>query len=607
MPRDHLAAEEGDRAQVLERPRLDDRRRESLARVAEHDQATVGHRDRPEEAGLGVRHRLHVAGRDFVAEDVRDAGVVAAAVEIAAILREDEALGRRLAEAELAQRGGVPGEQRRERPHAQELVAADVGDRCRQQPAVGRDVELARHHAVGKLVHRLPADVGIGNAHQRRQPGVVAHADQRTVDGVERDAADAGLLQEDRLLSAVDVDRDQVAKAQVVGREEGPAAGGIEGQRGDRIEHRALDLGQGPRAAVAHVQCGDVIDDARVTHAGVEDAARFVEIRARDRAHRGGCEVALRRDRMLANFGEIAALELVLEGDPVLPGPLERDAEHLLELIGVVAAAALVTTQPGDDLLGRVGVGEPGEEAPAVQIGVGAALEIDAGAARHEAERVVEVRVVAHHGAKHHLVVAALRAAEAARHPGLHEHGAAFQIPARHRESRHRQVAVEQRLGMARLRRHLAEEEAAPAPILARREVGRRDVHHLVVHRRVHALVARVGLERIGHRCDVDPQERLGRRRDARVAIVGEVAQPHGRPLRGLPAEDPALPVECVAERARGVRNEEVQARVRIEQTQLAGVDEGDAERAGLGDGEERKAQQGTQRLRQTHSAPPGD
>ena len=42
------------------------------------------------------------------------------------------------------------------------------------------------------------------------------------------------------------------------------------------------------------------------------------------------------------------------------------------------------------------------------------------------------------------------------------------------------------------------------------------------------------------------------------------------------------------------------------EQTQLAGVDEGNAERAGVGDGEERKAQQGTQRLRQAHSAPPG-
>ncbi len=306
MSRDQFGAEESDRAQVLERPRLDDRRRESLAGVAEHDQATIGHRDRPEEPGLGVRHRLHVAGRNLVAKDVRDAGVVAAAVEIAAILREDEALGRRLAEAELAQRGGVSGEQRRERPNAQKLVAADVGDRCRQQPTVGRDVELARHHAVRKLVHRLPGDVGIGHAHQRRKSGVVAHPDQRTIDGIEYDAADARLLQEDRLLSAVDVDRDQAAESQVVGREEGPAAGRIEGQRRDRVEHRALDLGQGPRAAVAHVQCGDVIDDARIAHPGVEDAARFVEIRARDRAHRGGGEVALRRDRLLANLGEIA-------------------------------------------------------------------------------------------------------------------------------------------------------------------------------------------------------------------------------------------------------------------------------------------------------------
>ena len=40
------------------------------------------------------------------------------------------------------------------------------------------------------------------------------------------------------------------------------------------------------------------------------------------------------RDRILANLFEIAPLELVLEGDPVLPGLLDRDAEHVLELVG---------------------------------------------------------------------------------------------------------------------------------------------------------------------------------------------------------------------------------------------------------------------------------
>ncbi len=107
-----------------------------------------------------------------------------------------------------------------------------------------------------------------------------------------------------------------------------------------------------------------------------------------------------------------------------------------------------------------MGVGEPGEEARAVEVGVRADLEVDHDAARGEPQRIVEVRVVAHHGPEHHLVVAALRAAEAAAHPGLQEDRAALDVPARRGEARDRQVAVEQRLGVLRLRRDLAEEEA---------------------------------------------------------------------------------------------------------------------------------------------------
>ena len=71
-------------------------------------------------------------------------------------------------------------------------------------------------------------------------------------------------------------------------------------------------------------------------------------------------------------------------------------------------------------------VGEPGEEAGAVKVGVRADLEVDADAPRFKSERVVEAGTVAHHRAEHHLVVAALRAAEAAAHPRFQEHRAAF-------------------------------------------------------------------------------------------------------------------------------------------------------------------------------------
>ena len=53
-------AEERDRAHVLERPRVDARRHESLAGIAEHDQRVAAERNRPEESGLGVGHRLEL-------------------------------------------------------------------------------------------------------------------------------------------------------------------------------------------------------------------------------------------------------------------------------------------------------------------------------------------------------------------------------------------------------------------------------------------------------------------------------------------------------------------------------------------------------------------
>ena len=59
----------------------------------------------------------------------------------------------------------------------------------------------------------------------------------------------------------------------------------------------------------------------------------------------------MRRDRILANFFEIAPLELALEHDPVLPSLLERNAEYPLKLVVIVAFAALVAPDPGDDLL----------------------------------------------------------------------------------------------------------------------------------------------------------------------------------------------------------------------------------------------------------------
>jgi hypothetical protein len=76
---DDLVAEEGDRGHVLERLGVDDSRHEPVTGVAKDDQRAVLERNRPEETGLGVAHRLDLVRRQLVAEDVGGAGELGAA------------------------------------------------------------------------------------------------------------------------------------------------------------------------------------------------------------------------------------------------------------------------------------------------------------------------------------------------------------------------------------------------------------------------------------------------------------------------------------------------------------------------------------------------
>ena len=108
-----------------------------------------------------------------------------------------------------------------------------------------------------------------------------------------------------------------------------------------RIQDALLDVGEPPEAAVARVQRADVIDHAGHAVGRVERAGGLVVVHPGHRPDRSGRQVLLRRDRKLADLGEVAPLEVALEGDPVLPRLLQREAEHLLELVGIVALARL--------------------------------------------------------------------------------------------------------------------------------------------------------------------------------------------------------------------------------------------------------------------------
>ena len=525
VARSNLGTEEVDRTDIADWLGVDDRGCEALASVGQNQHAAVGQLLRAEEARLRIRHRLDRAIGHLIAEDVGSAGVVAAAVQVAPVAREGEALRDRLAELEFAERRHVAGEQLVHLPDADELVGIDFADRCRQQPAVGRDVQVRWHHAIGQGADVAPVVVGERDVHQRRQAIVVAHADQGAVLGVEGELADARIPEQHALHAGLHVERHQVAFGGVVVGEEDGAAGRIERERGDPVQDRLLDVGQRPVAAVAGVDGADLRQRAGREEGPVQRSRRLVVEGARDRADGGALQRLEWGDRMLAHLGKVALLELLLERDPLVPGTFERQAEDMLELVGIVTPAAGIAAQPGHHLLRRVSIGEPGDEARAIKVGVGANLEVHPHPLGHQAQRVIERRLVAHHGAEDHLVVPALGAAQAAGHPGFHEHRAALEEPARRRKARCRQVVVEQRLRVPGLRRHLAAEQAAPEALLVRRGVTGGHMDQLVVRQAVEPLRGSEGLEGHRQRGDVEDQ-RIARRDPGRPSSeIGEILQ----------------------------------------------------------------------------------
>src|SRR5580700_5830093 len=89
-----LLAEEADGAQVLRGPSIYRRRHEPLGGITQHDEfGSALKRQRTEKTRCGVADSIEFLGRDLVAIDVGYAGVIAAAVEVAPVPREYEALG----------------------------------------------------------------------------------------------------------------------------------------------------------------------------------------------------------------------------------------------------------------------------------------------------------------------------------------------------------------------------------------------------------------------------------------------------------------------------------------------------------------------------------
>ncbi len=362
----------------------------------------------------------------------------------------------------------------------------------------------------------------------------------------------------------------------------------VEGEGRHEEPERALDLRDLLHLPVVHRDRADVRDDARVIEGGVELPRDGVPEGPRDAAEGVRREVLVRRRRVRPDRGEVLLLELLLEGDPLVPRVGDRLPEDAPELRGVVGLRPLPAPEPLDELLRRVAVREERHEPLAVDVRVRLELEVDLRPFRDEAERRVEAAPVPHHRAEDHLVPGTLAPAPAPGHPRLEEDRGPFVVPARGQAARRRQVVVEDRLRLLRRRRDLPREHGAPEPIARPRVVVERHVDELVVHHPVDRLVRRDGLVGEGHGRDLEHHEVPGDDVHAGVAEVGEVVQ-EDRDLLGRPVrEDPPVEAEGVLERAGDVRDEVRLPRREVDEPQVVGL-----ERRDLAPGRRRPEKQG--------------
>ena len=127
---------------------------------------------------------------------------------------------------------------------------------------------------------------------------------------------------------------------------------------------------------------------------------------------------------------------------------------------------AIQSLHPVDHHLWGVDIGQVAYEPRAIEIRIGANLEIDLGALGDQTERVIEVGAVTNHRTEYHFVECALRSSQATRHPGFGKHGNTLEEPARTGFSRCGEILIPDRQGVIRCRRDLATKQLTVAKIL---------------------------------------------------------------------------------------------------------------------------------------------
>src|SRR6516225_7783758 len=273
--------------------------------------------------------------------------------------------------------------------------------------------------------------------------------------------------------------------------------------------------------------------------------------------------------RVLVHGLQVLALILVLEFDPTAPRFIERQPEYLLELVGVVTAAARVSPPPRQQAACTVTDGEVAGEARGLEIAVGPGLQLHLSALRDEPQRALELRAILHHRAEHHLIVAALRAAAAAHHPCLHEHCAAFEVPARARVARYGQVTVEQRLGVGGAYPYLAQKEVPPAVILRTRAIQSGAMRELMHGHAFEAVRGGDRFVRVVRRGEIESDHIVRCPIRSGIAEVLPVSQEHCEAVVGHVTPHALVVGERTEEALRGVRDERGLGRIVIDDPQV--------------------------------------
>ena len=357
-------------------------------RVLEHDQSTVDERQRTEESGFGIRHRLDLAAWRLHSGRYSKRRCSSCCRRDSARRGENTKLSGTACPNANSDSGVASPASMRSSFHTRTywlpLSSVIVADRSVPSGEMSRSEGTCSH---GNVWISFQSVYGYGMRTRMATSVQMAHADERTVGRIEGELADARVLEQHPHLARTHVDGHEVAQRVVVVGVERSAACRIEGERRDHVVQRALDVGQPPHAAVARVERADVLDDAGIAECAVKDAGRLVVVHAGNGSERaraslrfgviGNLRTSARLRRWNSCSNTIQSCQASSSGKP----------NTCLELVRVVARASFVASHPRDDLVGPVRIGEPREEARSVEVRVGAGLEVDHRAARHEPQR----------------------------------------------------------------------------------------------------------------------------------------------------------------------------------------------------------------------------